>query len=412
LLSPYRVLDLTSGGAAICGQALGDLGADVILLEPPGGNDARRAGPFLGGQSHPDRSLSFWAVNRNKRSVTVDITKPDGRDVFHRLVAGADFVLESFAPGYLPSLGLGYEALAAVNPRTILVSMTPFGQAGPKAGWAASDLTIMAASGAMSLTGDDDRAPVRLSLPQAMLHAGAEAGCGALIAHFARLNDGLGQHVDVSAQEAAMMATQSMVLNAGWGEDLITRTSGGLKLGPINLRFVQPCKDGYVSVTFLFGTAIGPFTRRLLEVMHAEGFVDDATRDKDWLGYTTMLVTGQEPLSELDRCIGCIREWTLSHTKDELFEIALARGLLIVPVNTTADVVHSKQLAERDFWRDLLHTELDRPVRYPGPFAKFSKTPIQYRRRPPLMGEHTAEVLGEAGYSPGQLRDLSAEGVI
>ena len=412
MLSPYRVLDLCSGGSAICGQALGDLGADVILVEPPGGNNSRRAGPFLGGQPHSDRSLSFWAVNRNKRSVTVDIRQAAGRDVFGRLVAGADFILESFAPGYLTSLGLGYEALAAVNPRTILVSMTPFGQTGPKAGWAASDLTIMAASGVLSQQGDDDRAPVRLSMPQAMFHAGAEAGCGALIAHFARLKDGIGQHVEVSAQEAAMIATQSMVLNSGWGEDLITRTSGGLKLGPINLRFVQPSKDGHVSVTFLFGTAIGPFTRRLMEVMHAEGFVDDATRDKDWVSYATLVITGQEPLSELARCLGCIREWTLSHTKDELFEMALTRGLLIVPVSTTEDVVHSKQLAERDFWRDLFHAELSRTVRYPGPFAKFSKTPIQFGRRPPLTGEHTAEVLGEAGYSPGQLAELTAQGVI
>ena len=412
MLSPYRVLDLCSGGSAICGQTLADLGADVILVEPPGGNASRRDGPFLGGQPHVDRSLSFWAVNRNKRSVTVDLTKPAGRDVFGRLAAGADFVLESFAPGYLSSLGLGYEGMAAINPRTILVSMTPFGQTGPKAGWAASDLTIMAASGVLSQQGDDDRAPVRLSMPQAMFHAGAEAGCGALIAHFARLKDGIGQHVEVSAQEAAMIATQSMVLNSGWGENLITRTSGGLKLGPINLRFVQPSKDGHVSVTFLFGTAIGPFTRRLMEVMHAEGFVDDATRDKDWVSYATLVITGQEPLSELARCLGCIREWTLSHTKDELFEMALTRGLLIVPVSTTEDVVHSKQLAERDFWRDLFHAELSRTVRYPGPFAKFSKTPIQFGRRPPLTGEHTAEVLGEAGYSPGQLAELTAQGVI
>lgn len=122
--------------------------------------------------------------------------------------------------------------------------------------------------------------------------------------------------------------------------------------------------------------------------------------------------TGQEPLSELARCIGCIREWTLSHTKDELFEMALTRGLLIVPVSTTEDVVHSKQLAERDFWRDLLHAELGRSIRYPGPFAKFSKTPLEYGRRPPLTGEHTAEVLGWAGYSPGQLAELTAQGVI
>src|SRR5271170_2509789 len=155
MLSPYRVLDLTTERGLLCGQMLGDLGADVIKVEPPGGSAARMIPPFLGDQPHPDRSLYWWAYNRNKRSVTVDLARPQGREIVFDLVRGADFLVESFNPGYLESLGLGYDALAALNPALIYVSITPFGQDGPKANYADADLIVMAAGGPLILTGDD-----------------------------------------------------------------------------------------------------------------------------------------------------------------------------------------------------------------------------------------------------------------
>lgn len=392
MLSPYRVIDLTDERGQLCGQILGDLGAEVVLVEPPGGSSSRRMPPFAGDAQDPERSLWFWSYNRGKRSVIADVETSEGQARIRELAASADFLIESFAPGYLDGFGLGYAALRELNPRLVMVSITPFGQDGPRANWAASDLTVWASSGVMNQTGDDDRAPVGMALPQAFLHASAEAAAAALVAHTARERDGAGQHVDVSAQAAALMATQSFALAHAWGDAAVTRYAGGLKLGPLTLKFVQPAKDGFVSVTFLFGTAIGPFTQRLMEVMYEQGFVDEATRDKDWFNYTVLLLTGQEPASELDRCIGLIGEFTSSHTKQELMDLALERRLLIVPVSTAEDLLKSPQLAARDFWRNVEHPREGLTLRYPGPFAKFSATPLKPSRRAPRIGEDSGAV--------------------
>jgi crotonobetainyl-CoA:carnitine CoA-transferase CaiB-like acyl-CoA transferase len=397
MLGPYRVLDLTDDGAMFCGQILADLGADVIAVEPPGGSPSRRIGPFADDIRDPDRSLFWWSYNRGKRSVTLDLRAEEGRDRFRQLVATADFLLESFPPGYLDSLGLGWAALHAVNPRMVMVSITPFGQTGPKAHWAATDLIALAASGVLLLTGDEDRPPVRTAVPQAYLHAGAEAAVGALIAHHARERDGIGQYVDVSAQTAAMMATQSFILSDRWGDRPLQRIAGGTKAGRYKLRWVYPCEDGHVSVTFLFGDTIGPYTARLFQWMHEEGFVDEATRDKDWVGFWDRIASRVESGDELVRCTAAIERFMLSHTKAELFEEAQRRRLLIVPVSTSADLLESPQYNARDYWTEVTHEELGRTITYPGPFAKFSVTPIRYERRPPLAGEHNEEILGAIG---------------
>ena len=412
MLSPYRVLDLSNERGQLCGQILGDLGADVILIEPPGGSSSRRIGPFAGDRPDPERSLWFWATNRNKRSITLDLESGDGRDILRRLAADAHFLIESFEPGYMDSLGIGHEALRETNPGLIFVSITPFGQSGPKAHWPATDLTAYASSVSLILTGDSDRAPVRVAVPQAFLHASADGAVGAMLAHFARVNDGEGQQVDVSAQTSAMMACQSFVLSAAWNDVGLERSAGGLRLGPLEIKFVHATKDGHVSVTFLFGTALGPFSRRLMEQLCEEGFVDEATRDKDWLNYTTMLLTGQEPVPELFRCNAAIAEWCAAHTKGELFALAMEKHLLIVPVSTTEDVVNSPQLAERKFWTEIEQSAYGPRVVYPGPFAKFSETPIGFRLPPPTIGQHNDEILSPLGVDGSAQRALFAQGVI
>ncbi len=409
MLAPYRVLDLTDERGLMCGQILADFGADVIVVEPPGGSLARRIGPCYQDRAGPETSLFWWAFNRNKRGVTLDLETDEGRAGLRRLVATADFLIESFDPGYMERLGLGYQALRAINPRLVMVSITPFGSDGPKAGWAATDLTVWAASGTLLLTGDEDRPPVQVPGMQAWLHAGAEAAAAALIAHAARERDGVGQNVDVSAQTAAMMATQSFILSNAWGEPHAQRMSGGAKLGPFRVRFVYPCQDGHVSLTFLFGTLIGPFTARLFAWMYEEGAVDEVTRDKDWVNYVTLIITGKEPPSELDRCSALIEQFTLRHTKAELFAEAMRRGLLIVPVSTTEDVVRSDQLAARGYWTGIRHPELDTTIAYPGPLAKFSATPITYRRRAPLPGEHNDELLRVNGEKPPSMTPAPME---
>ena len=400
MLSPYRVLDLTNERGMLCGQMLADLGADVIAIEPPGGNSARKLGPFAGDEADPERSLYWWAYARNKRSVTLDLTTDEGRDGLLRLAEGAHFLIESEQPGRMTELGLGYEELAKVNPALVYVSISAFGQDGPKAGYAESDLIVEAAGGNLILQGDDDRPPVRVSVPQGYLHASAEAAGAALIAHHERQRSGRGQHVDVSAQQAVNLATFGTSMAVPFEtEERASRVAGGLKIGPLVLRLVYQAKDGFVAIALLFGSAIGPFTCRLLQYIYEEGGCDEATRDKDFVNYGELLMTGKEPISELFRVQDVVGAFAATKTKAELLEAALDRSLLIAPVATIDDVIQSEQLAFRDYWREIDSPLLGKQVRYPGPFAKLTATPITYRRPTPTIGEHNDEVLG-ASVSP------------
>jgi benzylsuccinate CoA-transferase BbsE subunit len=174
-----------------------------------------------------------------------------------------------------------------------------------------------------------------------------------------------------------------------------------------------PAKDGFVAVTFLFGSAIGQFSRRLMHWIHAEGGCDLATRDKDWLAYTELLVSGREPLAEFERVKEIVAEFTRARTKAELLAAAVERDLLIAPVATVDELVASEQLRARDYWRTIPHPALGREVRYPGPFAKFGRTPIGSTRRAPAAGEHNAEVFqGELGLDERTMAQLARDGVI
>jgi len=413
MLSPYRVLDLTNERGLLCAQILGDLGADVIQVEPPGGSPARTLGPFFQDQPDPNRSLYWWAYNRNKRSITLDYTRSEGRELLLRLAKDAHFVIESDMPGQLASLGAGYTDLAAKNPALIGVSITPFGQGGPKANYADADLIVLAAGGPLVLAGDDDRPPVRVSIPQGYLHACADAALGALAAHHERCLSGLGQHVDISAQQSLALATQSGILAAPLGADEYRRAAGGLKAGNMIAQLVWPAKDGFISCTFLFGSALGVFTTNLMRWLGEQGWCDAATANRDWIGFGAALASGAEPMSEYDRARKILSTFTASKTKAELLQLAIEKGFLFAPISTIEDVVESPQLRARDYFQDLEHPELGRSFRYPGPFVKFSESPIKYRRRPPLIGEHNRDIYcGELELSELEFSQLQARGVI
>ncbi len=397
MLDAYRILDLTDDRGLIAGMILADLGADVIAIEPPEGNPARRRGPFEAGSGAGDieASLIWQSYARGKRSVTLDLASEAGRAQLIDLVRSADVVIESADVGEMDALGIGCEALSAINPGLIYTAITPFGSTGPKAGWAATDLTVAAAAGPMIQSGDRDRPPLRVSLPQTGLHAGAEAAVGILTALRERKRSGLGQFIDVSAQAAYAQATQSGILAAANQAGQFTRSAVGAALGPLEIRLFWPCKDGHVAITYLFGAAIGPFTDRLMQYALEEGYCDQETRDKDWLNYTNLILSGQEPLSEYMRCCDVVGALCADKTKAELFQAAQERRLLLVPVSTMDDLDENNHLAARSYWRTV---ERDgQALKFPGPFARFSETPITYRRAAPLLGEHTDEVLGAGG---------------
>lgn len=397
----------------LCGQIFGDLGADVLKIEPPGGSPARRLAPFFEDKEHPNASIYWWAYNRNKRSITLNLDAAEGRELLYRIAGRARFLIESFNPGYLRDRQLGYEDLASRNRELVYVSITPFGQHGPKASYADSDLVILAAGGPLMLYGDDDRPPVRLSVPQAYLHACGDAAGGALVANHECNRSGAGQHVDVSAQQAVTIVTQANNLTYRLGADETRRMAGGVQVGSLRVPLVWRAKDGYVTLGFLFGRQLGVFSTRLMHYLHELGICDGATRDKDWIGYGALLASGQEPLAEYERVLGLIAGFLANRTKADLFRLSLERGFLIAPIATVSEVLESPQLKSRNYWQSLEHPELGRSFAYPGPFAKFSQTPISYRRRPPLIGEHNEEIYGgELEMSAKQIEDLKRRGVI
>ena len=244
-------------------------------------------------------------------------------------------------------------ALRAANPRLVTVSITPFGRGGPKDGWRATDLVVLAAGGVLALAGDEDRAPLRMALPQAWLHAGADAACGALMALAERSVSGLGQQVDVSAQASVALASQSFVLAESFHATKIERFGGGVRLGDLRLPLIYPASDGYVAISFVFGTAIGPFTARLMRWVHEAGFCDEAMRDTDWIGYGAELIGGKISTEEWHRVTGSVAAFTASRTKAELFAGALERRVLLAPVATPQEVLDSEQFASRTFWEPI-----------------------------------------------------------
>lgn len=412
MLEKCRVLDLSTERGFLCGQILGDLGADVIKIEPADGVAARQAPPFLKDQPGPDNSISWLAFNRNKRGITLNLDSEEGRALLRRLAAKADVLIESENPGVMAARKLASHDLRALNPALIYVSITPFGQDGPKANYADSDLIVMAASGVLILVGDEDRPPLRMSVPQAYLHASADAAGAALIAYYERLSSGEGQHVDVAAQESLGLAGQSTSLTALIHGDETRRMAGGAKLGAIRVPLVWPCKDGLVSCVFLFGSALGVFTRKLIDFIYSQGACTEAMKNTDWIGYGAKLLSGEEPMEGYARNQAVLGEFLKSKTKVELFEMARENNLLIAPIATIDDVRANPQFIARNYWQKVEHPD-GLSLIYPGPFARFSSQPIKYRRRPPRLGEHNREIyLGELGLREDEFDDLARRRVI
>ena len=417
LLSPFRALDLTDEKGFLCGKILGDLGVDVIKIERPGGDPSRNIGPFYHDIPDPEKSLYWFAYNSNKRGITLDIETSDGQKIFKKLVKTADFVVESFHPGYLDKLGLGYSNISKSNPRIIMVSITPFGQTGPYKDYKASDIVAEAMSGFMFLTGDPDRPPVRISFPQAFHHAGAEAAVGAIMAHYYRQKNGEGQHVDISLQSSICPA----LLNAPlfWDLNKIKlRRAGASRVGLFTATFtagtrnVWPCKDGYVSFQLFGGNLGGNSNKALIDWMDSEAMAPEYLKQVNWSAFDFVYYIKEKP-EELERYAEAIADFFKTHTKAELFDEALKRRVLLYPVNTMKDIVEDIQLTDRGFWEKVEHPELGVNLDYPGAFVKCSESSCGIRYRAPLIGEHNSDVYtNDLGYSSEQLGLFKERGII
>jgi crotonobetainyl-CoA:carnitine CoA-transferase CaiB-like acyl-CoA transferase len=411
LLSPYRVLDLSDEKGLFCAKVLADLGADVIIAEPPGGCTARKIGPFYNDIPHPEKSLFWFAYSANKRGITLNLECEDGREIFKKLVTTADIIIESFPSGYMKDLGLGYDDLCRIKSDIILISITPFGQDGPYKNFQASDLVCWSMGGFAYLTGDADRPPVQISFPLAYLTGANEASVATMFALYYREISGEGQHVDVSIQ--ASVAKDMMNAPLFWETAGVNLgRAGPFRIGlslSAGQRAIWKCKDGEVSFFFFGGKAGARTNRALVEYMDEEGMAPDFMKEMEWESFDLATAT-EELFNNLSHHVG---KFFLTHTKKELFREAVKRRMTVYAVQNAADITADPQLKEREFWEGLDHPELGRQLLYPNsPFILSEKLKTK-KRRAPLIGEHNEEIYaGKLGISLEEMIKLKGLGVI
>ena len=397
------VLDLSQEPGWLAGKILGDLGADVVKVEPPGG-DPGRVGPWLGDKEDPERSLKWLALNTSKRGITLDWRKPEGVTLLARLLERADVLLETFAPGALARWGLSDEALQARNPRLVHCALTPFGRTGPRAHWRGHDLVVVAMGGNAAMTGDPDRPPVRCTLPTAYLAAGPEAAIGIAMALYAREQTGRGQLVDVSMQEA-----QLATLVTGPGQYALNGRlggRGGARIG--RTREIWRARDGWITFGLRGGQARIPNLEATVAYMAEDGMAPDWLRTYDWASYNHNTL-GDEEIARLEDAFGA---FFATKTRRELYEQALARRIMLAPCNDAREISEQSQLRSRELFTTLEYPELGAAIEHPACFAKSSREALGIRRRAPRVGEHNAEIYGEIGLAASELARLAEEGLI
>ena len=410
-LSGLRVLELADEKGQFCGKLMADLGADVVKIEPPGGEATRSSGPFLDDIPHPDRSLSFWHYNTSKRGVTLDLEADEGRALFRRLVSTADVVLETFAPGYLASLGLSYDALSVADPKLIMCSLTSFGQSGPWRDYRSSDLLHLAAGGQMASSGYDDSdvpdAPPIAPGGGNAWHTGAHYAYIAIMAALVqRTVSGEGQYIDASVHDACALTTESAVASYIYrGEVLIRQTGRHHAANPTPSTQFRT-KDGKYVNAFIGGRLEPAYVRRLAEWFDSHGLagdlMDERYRDPEVVRENTRHIVQE-----------VIPNFIANRTANEVYHEAQERGFSWGAVRAPDDLLDDGHLEDREFWTEVAHPELARTFTYPGGGAIFNASPWRISRRAPLVGEHNDEIFGGVlGLSREELARLADSGVI
>jgi len=404
-LAGIRALDLTTNATAYSGRLIADLGAEVIRIEPPSGDPVRRAPPHVRGAEGTTVSAAHAFLNANKKSVSLDLASADGRHLFGDLVARSHLVLECFPPGTLDAWGIGYQAMRERNPEVILVSITPFGQSGPRAAEHASDLTLLAAGGLLSLGGYVDAGPVAVPGDQGHIASAIFGAIGALTALLEHESTGRGQWIDVSAQECIAFALEDAIPE--WYLNRSVRQRYGERAREAGTG-VYPCKDGYVSMV---AGRLG--TQKAFAAL-AKWIAEAGTP-----GGRELLAEEWQDFAYRQSCEGIARFEAIFGTfcaargKQELYRDGQRRQIAIAPVNTVADVLDNEQLSASGFFRNRFDPEIGRDLIHPGPPYRLHASPAEMRSAAPRVGEHNRDILvGELGVSEAAFDALVSAGIV
>jgi len=396
-LDDVVVLDLTQHIAGpYATKLMADFGADVIKIERPGGEIARGLGPFQGGTPDPERSGLFFFLNTNKRSVVLDLKSDPGKHALAALAAKADIVIESFRPGTLDRLGIGYDFFRSIKPGLPVVSVSNFGQTGPYRDYRVTELVLYALAGEMYTMGLTEREPVKMAGTAGLFESGASIAVASMGALLASKRHGTGQHVDISLAETHFggvdrrHATTIAYQFSGRKTMRAAGAGAGMPGG------IYPCADGWVDFTN------GSFRwDRVIDML----------RDPEWLKDPKF----NDPLSRLNPEVieefnVYFLEWCLGLTKREVWAEARRAKVLCAPLFTVEDLFADEHFQGRAFWEEVEHSVLGK-VTIPGRPLIMAKGGWAIRRPAPLVGEHTEEVLREAGVDDATIADVMKEGV-
>jgi crotonobetainyl-CoA:carnitine CoA-transferase CaiB-like acyl-CoA transferase len=382
VLSGYRILDLSDEKGMFATRLLADMGAEVIRIEKPGA-------PSRGD------ALDYDYLNAGKKSISLGYSTGRGREIFQRLVEAADVLVETEPPGYLESLGLGYDVLRGINPALVMAAVTPFGQDGPYRDYRADDLVLQALGGWLSVTGEPDR-PLKLAGNQAYYTASLFAVNGILLALWSRHTTGRGQFIDISMMEC-VAATLDHALVRYFSEGIIAGRQGNWHWH--NAFRIFPGRDGYVLLSLL------QHWETLVAWLDSEGMAEDLT-DAKWLDR-------EERLRGIDHIGDVLRRWTLAHRTAELEETGQLMHFPWARVFTLPQLLANPQLKERDYFTQIEVKDSGKQYRAPGAPVRMSASPWRAGGKAPSAGEHSHEILRETlGLSEEAMGLLSREGII
>ncbi len=421
-LDDIRVIDATGPIGHYAGYLLADLGADVVKLEPPEGDPARCWAPLLPDTPDPEAGLQFILLNANKRGATLDLRRDDGREAFLRLLRSADVLLESWSPQEAEALGLTPDVIEAANPALVHASVTGWGLDGPYAGWAYADIVACAMSGVMNLAGFPDGPPEKLPDHQGYHCASINAAAGVMAAILHRDATGEGQRVEVSMQESLLTSQETAMQAADILGTNRQRTGGGSATGfKMPGLGVYETADGalYSMCTGNAGSGFQGLVELMRELdgpgeIHEEplfSFVQSRMN-------TQLLIQAMQDPEGAKDVIGTLAkvdaitvDFFKRHPTQTLYNRGQELRVLLGPVNTPRDISESEQLNARGWFRSIEDPGRGRTLRYPGPPWMLEATPASLRRPAPLLGEHTQEVLTEAGLDASTVGALMESGV-